>query len=315
MKASRDPQKLLLITVALASALTSLLPRMVWSCACGCGVFDVGTSSMMPTGSGGSAWAEFDYINQDQNWHGTSKADASDNEDKKIRTEFYSVGSQYMFNRSWGVRATVPYAHRYFRTTDEDSGEIVSYTHSALGDMHLSAVYTGFSPDMSSGASFGLKLPTGDYKQQGFDRDTAIGSGSTDILLGGWHMGRLTSDNKWSWYTQGELDQPVLIQEHYRPGTDINAAAGLYHEGLAAGAFRITPLLQLVGSWRAHDRGAEADPENSGYTRLVADPGVELAFGRRTTLHADVGLPVYQHMRGDQLVAPALVKVVLSRRF
>jgi hypothetical protein len=145
----------------------------------------------------------------------TLAATADDNEDKKIRTEFYSVGSQYMFNRSWGIRATVPYTHRYFRTTDEDSGEIVSYTHSALGDMHVSAVYTGFSPDMSSGANFGLKLPTGDYKQNGFDRDTAIGSGSTDLLLGGWHMGRLTPDNKWSWYMQGEWDQPVLIQDHY----------------------------------------------------------------------------------------------------
>ena len=162
---------------------------------------------------------------------------------------------------------------------------------------------------MSSGASFGVKLPTGDYKQNGFDRDTAIGSGSTDLLLGGWHMGRLSSDNKC------ELDQPVLIKDHYRPGTDINVAAGLYHEGLTADPIRITPLLQLVGSWRAHDRGSEAEPENSGYIRLVVDPGVELGFGRRATLHADVGLPIYQDVRGDQLVAPALVKMVLSRRF
>jgi hypothetical protein len=315
MKASGNARKLLFTAVVLTSAFVALLPRMASSCACGCGVFDVGTGSMMPTGTGGSVWAEFDYMNQNQNWHGTSKADAADNDDKKIRTEFYSVGSQYMFNRSWGIRATVPYDHRYFRTTDEDSGEITSYTHSALGDMRFSAVYTGFSPDMSTGANFGLKLPTGDYKQNGFDRDTAIGSGSTDLLLGGWHMGRLTSDNKWSWYTQGEWDQPVLIQDHYRPGTEVNIAAGLYHEGVTAGAVRITPLFQLVGSWRAHDRGAESDPDNSGYTRLLADPGVELGFGRSTTLHADVGLPVFQDVRGDQLVAPALVKVVLSRRF
>jgi hypothetical protein len=315
MNTSGASQKLLVSGVVLASAFVALLPRMALSCACGCGVFDVGTSSMLPTGSGGSVWAEFDYVNQNQNWHGTSKADSSDNEDKKIRTEFYSVGSQYMFNRSWGARATLPYTHRYFRTTEEDSGEIVSYTHSALGDMRISAVYTGFSPDMSTGASFGLKLPTGDYKQNGFDRDTAIGTGSTDLLLGGWDMGRLTADNKWSWYTQGELDQPALIKDHYRPGTDVNVAAGVYHEGMTTGTIKVTPLLQLVGSWHAHDRGAEAEPENTGYTRLIVDPGVELGFGRRTTLHADVGLPVYQDMRGDQLVAPALVKVVLSRRF
>jgi len=45
----------------------------------------------------------------------------------------------------------------------------------------------------------------------------------------------------------------------------------------------------------------------------VAHPAVELRFGRRKTLHADVGLPVYQDVLGSQLVAPALFKLVLSR--
>lgn len=58
-----------------------------------------------------------------------------------------------------------------------------------------------------------------------------------------------------------------------------------------------------------------SDPDNSGYTRLLVDPGLEFGFGRRTTRHADIGLPVYQDVRGNQLVAPTLVKVVLSRRF
>jgi hypothetical protein len=92
-------------------------------------------------------------------------------------------------------------------------------------------------------------------------------------------MGRLTADNKWSWYTQGELDQPALIRDHYRPGTDVNVAAGVYHESLTADAIRITPLLQLVGSWRTHDRDAEAEPENTAYTRLVVDPGWDSAPG------------------------------------
>jgi hypothetical protein len=315
MRACTHHHKTLITAVVLASVVVSLLPRTGAACACGCGVFDVGTSGMMPMGTGGSVWAEFDYMDQNQNWHGTSKAPAGENDDKKIRSDFYSLGAQYMFNRSWGVRATLPYTHRYFRTIDDDSGEFVSYTHSALGDMHLSADYTGFSPDMSSGVSFGVKLPTGDYKQTGFDRDTAIGSGSTDLLLGGWHMGRLTSNNRWSWYTQGEWDQPVLTRERYRPGTEVDVATGLYYEGLTAGTVRITPLFQLVGSWRAHDSGAESDPDNSGYTRVLAEPGVEFRFARKTTLHADVGLPVYQDVRGNQLVAPALFKLVLSRSF
>ena len=76
--------------------------------------------------------------------------------------------------------------------------------------------------------------------------------------------------------------------------------------GLTAGAAWARPLFQLVGSWRVHNRGAEADPDDSAYTCLVAHPGVELRFGRRKTLHADVGLPASQDVLGNQVVAPAL---------
>ena len=42
------------------------------ACACGCGVFDVGTSSMLPQGTGGVAWFEYDYQNQNRNRSGGS---------------------------------------------------------------------------------------------------------------------------------------------------------------------------------------------------------------------------------------------------
>ena len=32
----------------------------IYACACGCGVFDVGTASMLPQGPGGMAWLEYD---------------------------------------------------------------------------------------------------------------------------------------------------------------------------------------------------------------------------------------------------------------
>ncbi len=42
---------------------------------------------------------------------------------------------------------------------------------------------------MSSGLSLGVKLPTGDWTYPNFDRDTSIGTGTTDLLLGGYHLG------------------------------------------------------------------------------------------------------------------------------
>jgi hypothetical protein len=193
-----------------ACSFLSLLPQQAFACACGCGVFDVGGSSMMPSGQGGTVYLEYDYVNQDRNWNGSSRAPLTDNEDKQVRTSFYVAGLQYMFNRNWGVEVQVPYTDRHFTTTDEDSGNIVSFDHSDFGDIRITGIYSGFSSDMSTGLLFGVKLPNGDYGFHGFDRDTAIGTGSTDALLGFYHQGRLTRDNLYGWFVHGIWDQPVL---------------------------------------------------------------------------------------------------------
>ena len=74
-------------------------PSVGWACACGCGVFDVGTSSMFPEGPGGMAFVEYDYQDQNRNWSGDSKAAAANNDDKEIRTHFVTAGLQYLFNQ------------------------------------------------------------------------------------------------------------------------------------------------------------------------------------------------------------------------
>ena len=40
------------------------VPGVVHACACGCGVFDVATSSMLPNGAGGMAYLQYDYQDQ-----------------------------------------------------------------------------------------------------------------------------------------------------------------------------------------------------------------------------------------------------------
>ncbi len=75
-----------------------LTPGIVHACACGCGVFDVGTSSMFPEGAGGTAFLQFDYQDQNHNWSGTSQAPDANNDDKEIKTYFTTLGFQYMFN-------------------------------------------------------------------------------------------------------------------------------------------------------------------------------------------------------------------------
>lgn len=298
-----------LIPVALFIA---FIPGASWACACGCGVFDVGTNAMFPTGEGGTVSLEYDFMNQNKNWSGNSSAPGEDNEDKQIRTHFLTAGLQYMFDRTWGVDIKVPFLKRRF-TTEEDGSN--TFSHTALGDIRLTGIYTGFSPDLSTGLELGVKLPTGSYTLNGFDRDTAIGSGSTDLLVGAFHRGRFSEDQPYTWVVQGKLDQPVLTQDGYRPGSEINMSAGVAHDPVALGSgIRVAPILQLINTYRFSDSGFNANSSDTGYERVIISPGVEFSFGS-TRLNANVGLPVFQHVRGNQLVAPVLVRVLVSYEF
>ena len=291
-----------------------LAPGAAFACACGCGVFDVGTSSMFPEGAGGMAYLNYDYQDQNQNWNGTSSAPAANNNDKKIETHFVTLGLQYMFNRSWGAQVELPFDDRNYKGVD-DGGNPVNRRWDTLGDLRLKGIYTGFSEDLSSGVTFGVKLPNGsdNHDADVVDRDTQIGTGSTDILFGGFHRARFGSSH-WNWFSQAELDLPVLKSGGYRPGLEVDAAAGIYYDGLSLGRVKISPVAQVVGSWRGRDNGAAADADNTGYQRGLLSPGIEFSL-HPVKIYADVEIPVYQNITGNQLIAPALFKVSVSYMF
>ena len=65
--------------------LCSLIPGEALACACGCSIFDVGSTSLLPKEGdhGGVVYFEWDHSDQNQNWSGTSKAPAANNGDKQ----------------------------------------------------------------------------------------------------------------------------------------------------------------------------------------------------------------------------------------
>ena len=293
-----------------------LAPSVSWACACGCGVFDVGTSSMFPTHEGGMAFLSYSYQDQNRNWSGTSRAPAANNDDKDIETHFVTLGLQYMFTPKWGAQLEVPYDFRHFKTAD-DSGNLVTRNWNQLGDIRLRGVYTGFFPDLSAGVTLGLKLPTGDYKFDSdvVDRDTQIGSGSTDLLFGGFYRDNLDKNQQWDWFAQTELDVPVLIQNDYRPGVELDTAAGIDYKGFHVGNVRISPVAQLIFSERTSDSGANsAHPVASGYQRLMLSPGVEFHL-HPVKIYADAEFPVLQNFTGNQVAASVLFKASISWTF
>ncbi|HEY1614014.1 MAG TPA: hypothetical protein VGF97_10025 [Rhizomicrobium sp.] len=287
-----------------------LAPASAFACACGCAVFDVGTSSLLPSGPGGTVFLEYDFLDQNQNWSGSSRAPGANNPDKEIRSNFFLAGGQYMFNSDWGAMVEVPYTDRFFRTLDP--GDPGSFDHGSLGDVRLMGVYSGFSPDMSTGVLFGLKLPTGDFTYPNLDPDTEIGSGSTDLLLGGYHTGSLTTDAAFGYFVQGLWEHEIATQNSYRPGFELNGAVGVSYQGWVLGSgLHVAPVAQAIVSVRARDGGANGDPLNTGYQRLLLSPGFEVDRDS-WKFYADVELPAYQHMNGNQLIAPWAFKTVLS---
>ena len=234
------------------SFLIFLAPKFVWACACGCSVFDVGTPSILPNGAGGTVLFEYDFANQYINYHHTEPASAGANSDQQIKTHFLTAGAQYMFNRDWGAMVTVPYTIRVFRTQGDNPNEINQFRHANFGDVRLWGMYTGLLEDMSLGLLAGFKLNTGDHTYSHFDRDTSIGSGSTDLLIGGYKLGsfpthigslRLTLfDKPFQWYVQGQYDYPFLSTGNYVPGKEFDAAIGSYYN-----FGRVGPLKELAG--------------------------------------------------------------------
>jgi len=311
------------------------------ACACGCSVFDVGGLAMpQEQDHGGRIFFEFWSGNQTQNWIGTSKAPGSLNQDKQINTQWYNVGFSYNFNRDWGVMARAPFANRAFTTDTGPPGGVQMFNASDIGDIEVMGMYTGFFSDMSTGIVFGIKLPTGPYTTPGFDRDTDIGSGSTDLLLGAFHRGLLTGDNSWQYFGEFLWHQPFLYRssidpdtgmyELYKPGMQIDGSAGILYNNLYHVLFfdKITPLGQLIFSHRNADSGPAADPLNTGFDRIMISPGVELtkvvdeANNRVIKLYADVEVPIYYRVNAayndgteGQLIAPYLIKLVASYNF
>jgi len=304
----------LVAATSLAAVAMCLTPDLAHACACGCGVFSVGAGNLMPDDASGSVFVEYDFMNQSRNWAGASSAPAENNADKRIRTDFITLGGQYRIARNWTVTAEAPVWDRAF-TTDTGDG-VQTFRHSALGDVRLTATYTGLSQDMSLGLIAGVKLPTGDHRYANFDPDTEISTGSTDILLGAYKQGSLNRDGDLKYFAQAVWDKPLDWKSIYRPGEELNFAIGFSWAGwtFAGGKATLAPVVQLIGSVRARDHGSDGHSDDSGYERAVLAPGLELQSGP-WRLFADIGAPVYQRVNGNQLVAPVLFKTMLTRRF
>jgi hypothetical protein len=301
-----------------ASFLTS---RNASACACGCGVFDTGTLWNFPQGPGGMVYTQYAFSGQYHNWNNLGPSAASNNNDQMIQTSWLTYGLQYFFNQNWGFEVQIPTADRLYRgdvtsPSAPYNGPMTDAQWSTLGDIRAIGYYTGLFKDMNTGLQFGLKLPTGQWNENlnVVDRDTQIGTGSTDLLLGFYTHHHFVPGSQFNWFAQSIFDLPMVTQGGYRPGVELDSALGVYVDGIHINKVQIQPIAQMLVSNRASDQGPAANPSDSGYQRILLSPGFQIDI-HPIRIYADAELPVMNDVVGQQLISQCLVKVNVSYMF
>ena len=284
------------------------------ACASGCGVSMIGSSSLIPNREGGTAFLQNDNLYQSRNWEKRKKS-SGHNHDRRIETQTVTAGAQYMFNRKFGAAIRMPYVTRYKKEFDHHEGDIRN-RNSDIGDIRINGIYSGFFDDTSTGITFGLKLPTGQTNARGIERGDQIGTGSTDTILGAYHIGAFGKSN-FGYFMQASWERPFITHQYYTPGYEISASAGSYYNAGQFGIIKkLAPMLQFIGTKKGQDSGMNGGDHNfdSGYSMMFFAPGIEIAF-EKFKIYADVEFPIYRAVNGAQLVPQNIYKLILGYNF
>ena len=307
-----------IIRCALAGAL--LFPAAVLACSsCGCTLNSDWSSQGVSTSPGFRFDLRYDTINQHQMRHGGGKADSAElaaaqaagtlgETETHTVNRYYTLGLDYSPNREWGINVQVPVIDRDHGTYAFDNlnpsaldTDVSSSRGRHLGDVKVQARYQGFG---DLGLMFGIKLPTGKHNQNfrdgplggsALDRSLQAGTGSTDVILGIFHIGTL--NRSWEWFAQALYQHAVSTRDDFRPGDSLNANLGLRYMKFD----QWVPQLQINAKTTPHDAGANADTFNSGGRVVYVSPGVTVALSKTTKIYGFVQLPLYQRVEGFQL--------------
>lgn len=310
-----------IVIAGLLAALPSLDALACSTCGCTLNT-DLGNQGV----EGGKGWRldlRYDLVDQTQlrQW-GTAVSLSPPQPfelEQRTRNTYTDLGVDYGFSRAWGVNLQLPFVGRFHTTYDtgDTSLSISDYSH-ALGNVRLMGRYTGFSPDMSNGFLFGLKLPTGATDRrfdsgpdQGLLLDPTLqpGTGTTDAMLGGYHFGEFGAGL--GWFAQAMYQRALDSHDGYAPGDSFNLNAGLRFYW---GDF-LTPQLQVNYQLRARDKGAQADPADTGGHVLYLSPGITFAFDSGWHGFLFLQLPVHQYVNGLQLSPRRIISTGVSYSF
>lgn len=251
--------------------------------------------------------------------------------EKDTINRYVNLNVAYRLDASWGFSLLLPYILRGHTTygnqqqpyvpaqtaPDQVSGARVS----GIGDVKLLASFQGFLPTRNLGLQFGVKLPTGRYggeaadgslvghpatfrrgpaAGQALDTSLQAGSGSTDLIVGGYYYQPVSQD--FDAFVNGQFQAAVAQRldtpgADYRPGNLASLSFGLRYEAHA----NWVPQLQLNLQRKSADQGALADRPDTAGTVAYLSPGISATLAGRIQAYAFVQLPVYSRLAGYQL--------------
>jgi hypothetical protein len=279
--------------------------------ACGCSVNSDWTVQGSHASSGVGLDVRYEYLDQSDlrsGEHEVNRASRPIPNDREIQQATLSrnvwLGLSYAASDTWNFTAQLPVIDRFHTTIAAGDTDISSSRTHSVGDLKLLASHQDFSAVKNLGVQFGLKLPTGRFNQNFaagpqagglLDRGLQAGTGTTDVLLGIFKSGSLTPPL--GYFSQVLFDQPLAARDEFRPGTSVNANAGLRY----AVSRWLEPQLQLDAHWEARESGELADRDNSGATQLLLAPGLTIHVATHMDAYAFAQVPLWQHVNGLQL--------------
>jgi len=257
----------------------------------------------------------FEYIDQDQPRAGNDKVAVGQirRHHDEVRTinRNYLATLDYTFNADWGVAVTVPYVDRTHEHIHNHGGAQLQehWDFGKLGDVSVLGRRQWMAENPNGptisfyGVNFGIKAPTGDFEVRNgagelAERTLQPGTGTSDLLVGGFFSQVLPAHAS-SWFAQTLVRTPLDSRDDYKPGRRVSLDLGYRYEATE----RLGLMLQLNALHRSRDKGAQAEPEDTGGKFVFVSPGVSYAVTKGLQAYAFFHKPLYQHVNGVQLTA------------
>jgi hypothetical protein len=268
----------------------------------------------------------YEYINQDQPRAGSDKVAVGQiphhHDEVFTRNRNLLATYSHSFDSEWGISVIAPVVDRdHLHIHNHMGGQIPErWNFTELGDVRVvgryQLPYVGDPTKASAaGINFGLKLPTGRSTVANADGDVAErslqpGTGTTDGIVGAYYHQKLPQWDS-SWFAQAQYQHALNSHDDFRPGSQFGIDVG-YRYGVTD---KLGALVQVNAVVKRRDRGAQAEPNDSGGRFLFITPGLSYAATDTMQIYAFFQKPVYQYVNGVQLTADKAFVLGLSNRF